>query len=442
MKNTAEYIVRQLQENGFQAVLCGGCVRDMLLGIEPKDYDIATNALPDEVERVFSGHKTLQCGKQFLVVRIVVNGFEFEIATFRSDGEYKDGRRPENVQVTDMKGDARRRDFTLNALFFDPILNKVYDFVGGIRDINNCQIRFVGNPTDRINEDYIRVLRAVRFESRLRAYGFSLEENSAFAVSDNAHLLTKVAAEYLRAELNKGLLCESGPDYFLALNNYDIWGHIVPEIHKLNGCKQDPEWHPEGDVFTHTYIVLKNIENWKSEVLVWGAILHDIGKPDTFGYNDKGRISAHGHAAKGAHIAEEILRSLRFSSESIRDICSLVKHHMDFMQIQNMKKSKRRRFYARSTFEFDLALHRADCIGSNGNLENYEFAKKESSELPESLSLPDWFVTGRDLIDLGLKPGPAFKEILGKLQDEQLEGSFDSREDAINRMNTLISEKF
>jgi poly(A) polymerase len=438
MRETALNIVKKLQENGYQAVFCGGCVRDTLLGLEPKDYDIATDALPEQVEDIFRDYKTVQCGKQFLVVRVVVDGFEFEIATFRGDGEYTDGRRPNAVTPSDMEGDSKRRDFTINALFFDPVAEVYYDFVGGIKDIENKTIRFVGNSLDRIKEDYVRILRAVRFQSKFKQLGFKLHSNATNCVFSNSSLLKYVSKESLQAELNKGLLCESGPDFFLKLGDLGLWEYIVPEVQALYYCKQDPIWHPEGDVFTHTYCVLKNLEVKDNLVLTWATILHDIGKPKTFAYNEAGRITAHGHAEEGATIAEKILKDLRFSNEQARDIVSLVRHHMDFVQIQKMRVGKRRRFYARNTFNLDLMLHKADCLGSNGDLSNYEFSKKESEETPEHILHPNWFVTGKDLIDLGLSPSPFFKLILNQIKDDQLDGTLTNREDALLKVHELI----
>lgn len=431
---TAVDVVERLQQAGYQAVFAGGCVRDMLIGVVPKDIDIATSATPDQVEALFE--KTVAVGKSFGVIRVQYDGEEFEVATFRKDSKESDGRRPDSVEFSSMEEDAKRRDLTINALFFDPIADKIFDFVGGQADLKARHIRFVGNPQERIDEDKLRMLRVVRFASR---GGWVLGQETAAAVARNADQITQVSQERIADELTKILTQKTAHIGFEMLEKFRLWDYTVPAVHLLVGSTQDAKWHPEGDVFQHTKLMLKNAGELlvDNKVLAWGIVLHDIGKPQTW-KNDSGRITNHGHAEMGAHMAREILNNLRFDGETINNVVELVENHMKFFGVKEMKQSTRMKMIASKNFPNMLELHRIDCASSNGNLESYEFIKHVQESTPATQIKPERLVNGNDLIALGLKPGVEFKRILEACADEQREGRVTDQAQALAFVKSQI----
>lgn len=432
---TAADLVEVLQNAGYQAVFAGGCVRDMLLGVEPNDIDIATSATPDQVEALFP--KTVAVGKSFGVIRVIFNDEEFEVATFRTDSKEGDGRRPESVTFSSMEEDAKRRDLTINAIFFDPINDKIHDFVGGQYDLNHKIIRMVGNPEERIKEDKLRILRVVRFAAR---FGWKVDDATADAVVKHASEITTVSAERIGDELTKILAHEYGFAGFNLLQATGLWSYLIPEIAALDGCKQDPKWHPEGDVFVHTALMLKNAGAALkgNPELAWAIVLHDIAKPHTFAYNTDGRITAHGHADEGAKVATQILESLRFPTKFVEKVAAIVLNHMKFFEVKAMKQATRMKLIANENFANMLELHRLDCVSSNGNLETYEFIKHVQESTPLTQIKPERLVDGNDLIAKGLKPGKEFREILEAIADAQREGKVKTREEGLAMLGNLL----
>lgn len=424
---TAADICEILQDAGYEAVFAGGCVRDMLQGVEPHDIDIATSATPEQVESLFE--KTVAVGKSFGVIRVIFDDEEFEIATFRKDSETSDGRRPDSVEFSSMQEDARRRDLTVNAIFFDPIKDKIHDFVGGIEDLKRRKIRFVGNPQDRIEEDKLRMLRVIRFASRGR---FFVEGRTSDAVIKNADKIVVVSKERIADELTKILTHPDAYRGFEFLQTCGFWQYLIPEVAKLQGCTQNPKWHPEGDVFEHTLKMLriagKKLVN--NPVLAWGILLHDIAKPNTW-EEINGKITNHGHAEIGEKMARKILIGLKFDKKTTDKICSLVGQHMKFFDAKKMKGSTRMKLIADENFDNMLELHRCDCLGSNGDLSIYKYLVHVRESTPKNQIKPDKLIDGHDLIKLGLKPGKEFKQILDMVADEQREGSISTHEQAM-----------
>lgn len=421
-------VVEVLQNAGHQAVFAGGCVRDMLLGVEPKDIDIATSATPEQVEALFP--KTVAVGKSFGVIRVQFDGDEFEVATFRKDSKSGDGRRPDSVEFSDMKNDALRRDLTINAIFLDPIKEEIHDFVGGQLDLKTRHIRFVGNPDERIEEDKLRLLRVIRFASR---GGWILDKATAEAVRNHASDIVVVSAERIADELTKILTQKTAHIGFRMLKDFGLWSWVLPQVSELAKCYQDPKWHPEGDVFRHTELMLKFAADKlpNNPVLAWGIVMHDIGKPATRGLSDDGRITNHGHAEKGAQMARELLNKLRFDGETVNNVVELVENHMKFFGVKEMKQSTRMKLIASKNFDNMLELHRVDCLGSNGDLSNHEFIVHVRESTPATQIRPERLVDGNDLIAMGMKPGKVFKQILESIADMQREGVVTTREQAM-----------
>lgn len=422
-KEAAVEIVRRLRSAGRQALLAGGCVRDMLLGLEPKDFDVATSAKPEEVKALFK--RVIPIGAEFGVMLVVIDGVGYEVATFRRDRGYRDGRRPEGIVFSDARGDALRRDFTINGLFLDPLSDEVIDYVGGREDLESGLIRAIGEPAARFEEDRLRMLRAVRFATR---FGYEIEGKTAKAIGGLAPRITEVSWERIRDEL---VAMFTGPRAGRALEILEGFGllrEVLPEVSALKGVRQPDEYHPEGDVFEHTKIMLDLLER-PSVRLAMGVLFHDIGKPLT--YRETDRIRFHEHDRVGAEMATKICRRLRFSTAEAEGIVALVEHHMRFIHIQRMKTSTLKRFVRMEGFRDHLELHRIDCIASHGSLENYEFGLEKLEEFAEEEIRPARLVTGRDLIALGYKPGPVFKEILTAVEEEQLEGRLEDRESAL-----------
>lgn len=432
-RDAARELALRLKAAGHEALFAGGCVRDRLLGHEPKDFDIATSATPAEVTALFPGSN--EVGAHFGVVIAKHGGHHVEIATFRTDGSYRDGRRPESVTFSTPQEDARRRDFTINGLFENPQSGEVIDHVGGMADLKAGVIRAIGDPKARFTEDGLRLLRAVRFAARM---GFTIEPVTDAALRDCAPLLDRISPERIRDEFSKILTSPRRREGLQHLVETDLIRHFMPEVLPLIGCEQPPEWHPEGDVYTHTLIMLEMLEPDAPLELCLAVLLHDIAKPPCMTIDaESGRIRFNGHDALGAQMAEEILRRLRYPNDTIHAVVPMVARHMQFMNVQKMRVAKLKRFMAEPTFEHEMELHRVDCGSSNGFTDNYEFLQAKGAEFAAEPLIPPPLVTGRDLIQLGLKPGPRFKEILEAIQTEQLEGRILARQPALEYLQQL-----
>jgi poly(A) polymerase len=438
----ARDIANTLRAAGYQAYLAGGCVRDLLLGVTPKDYDVATSALPGDVLSLFPERKTLTVGAHFGVVLVCdPNGTATEVATFRNDGVYSDGRRPDSVRFSsDAREDVLRRDFTINGMLLDPEIydrtgdaaDSTLDFVGGREDLAAGLVRAIGDPSLRFSEDKLRMLRGVRFAARL---GFGIEPATAAAIHRLAGTVTVVSPERVRDELTLILTEGNARVGFELLDQVGLLPYILPEVKKLQGVQQPPEYHPEGDVWIHTLLLLEKLPLGASPTLAWGALLHDIGKPATFRAPDpndpKDRIRFNGHVEVGVRIAEEILSRLRFSNEDIAQITALVKNHMRFADVLHMRESTLKRFLRLEHFEEHLALHRMDCLSSHGDLSLYDFAREKYETVPSEAIQPSPLITGRDLIAAGYAPGPRFKKMLEAAEDAQLEGGIATSAEAL-----------
>ena len=435
-RDAASYLACRLSDAGYHAVFAGGCVRDRLLGIEPKDYDIATSATPAEVVALFP--KSNEVGAHFGVVIAKHDGYYVEIATFRTDGSYRDGRRPESVEYATAEEDAQRRDFTINGLFENPETGEVIDHVGGRADLAAGVLRAIGNPEARFTEDSLRLMRAVRFATTL---GFQIEPQTLAAIKRGAGLLARISPERIRDEFAKILTSPRRRSGVEILMDSGLMDCFLPEFRALIGCEQPPEWHPEGDVYTHTRIMLEMLAPDASLVLCLAVLLHDIAKPPCQTFDAAaGRIRFNGHDAMGAEMAEVILRRMRFSNEVIGAVVPMVARHMQFMNVQQMRTAKLKRFMAERTFSQEMELHRVDCGSSNGFTDNYEFLEKKAAEFAAEPLIPPPLVGGRDLIGLGLTPGPRFREILELIEIEQLEGRILDRERAMDYLRHLASE--
>ena len=425
-------IIEQLRARGHEALLAGGCVRDTLLGREPHDFDVATSARPEEVEQLFP--RTIPVGAQFGVIIVMDGAIETEVATFRADGEYPDGRRPDRVTYADAEADAQRRDFTINGLFLDPLENRVLDFVNGQRDLAGRTLRAIGDPRQRFREDKLRLLRAVRFAAAL---DFAIDPATWSALRGLAAEIHQVSAERIRAELIRLLAHPNRVRGFDLLDESGLLAEILPEVSALKGCEQPPEFHPEGDVFVHTRLMLELLPAGVSPELALAVLFHDIGKPPTATVDGTGRIRFNGHEHVSARMSEAILRRLRFSNDEIARIVAMVENHMAFKDVRQMRVAKLKRFIARPTFAEELELHRVDCASSHGMLDNHEFLIARREEFANEPLIPAPLVNGRDLIDLGWKPGPRFKEVLEEAQTRQLEGRFRDRTEALTWLREL-----
>ena len=439
-KDFAATIIQTLRRQGFQAYLAGGCVRDLLLQREPADYDVATSATPAQVMEIFPD--TYAVGAQFGVVLVplpedqrtpagenVISKIQaVEVATFRSDLGYSDGRRPDEVRFSlDPREDVARRDFTINGMMLDPVTGEVLDFVGGRRDLDAGIIRAIGDPERRFAEDKLRMLRAVRFAAR---FEFVIEAETLAAIQGLAHEIQVVSRERVRDELTKMLTEGHARRAFLLLDESGLLKEVLPEISTMKGVAQPPEFHPEGDVFVHTLMLLENLPQPCSPTLAWGALLHDAGKPATFRVAPD-RIRFDNHVDVGVKIAEEICERLRFSNHDAAQVLALVDNHMRFGHVTRMKESTLKKFLRLPGFEEHLALHRADSLASHGNLSTYELVRAKLAEIPPEKIRPAALATGDDLIALGYAPGPRFREILDAVEDAQLEGQLLSRDAAL-----------
>jgi len=422
----ARSIVERLRAKGFEALYAGGCVRDRLLGLPPHDYDVATNARPEQVESIFP--RTVPVGAQFGVILVLEQSEEIQVATFRGDGAYLDGRHPESVVYTDAEGDARRRDFTVNGLFYDPLKDETLDFVGGRDDLKAGILRAIGNPSERFAEDKLRMLRALRFATTL---GFTIDPATWEAVKRHAPEIHAVSAERIRDEFCKILLSTNRLRGFDLLDESGLLREILPEMEPLKGCDQPPDFHPEGDVFVHTRLMLSLLRPEASLPLVLSVLFHDLGKPTTRIVDETGRIRFNGHEGVSERMSLAILQRLRFPNEVIDAVLPAVRLHMSFKDVPNMRVATLRRMMARPTFEDELELHRVDCLGSHGMLDNHATLIAKREEFGNQPLIPQPLVTGHDLIALGWKPGPRFAEILQAIQTRQLEGSLTTREEAL-----------
>ena len=440
LKDFSISILQVLRQHGFQAYLVGGCVRDLLLQREPADYDVATSATPAQVMEIFPD--TYAVGAQFGVVLVPLPENQLasmgenttpkaqavEVATFRSDLGYSDGRRPDEVRFSnDPREDVERRDFTINGILFDPLTDEVLDFVGGRKDLEAGIIRTIGEPAKRFAEDKLRMLRAVRFAAR---FDFEIEAETLAAIRRQAQEIQVVSRERVRDELTKMLTEGHARRAFLLLDESGLLREVLPEISTMKGVQQPPEFHPEGDVFVHTLLLLENLPPPCPPTLAWGALLHDVGKPATFRVAPD-RIRFDNHVDVGVKIAKEICERLRFSARDMEQVLALVDNHMRFGHATRMKESTLKKFIRLPGFDEHLALHRADSLASHGNLSTYEFIQKKVAETPPEKIRPAPLVTGDDLIAAGHVPGPKFREILEAVEDAQLDGRLLERDAAL-----------
>jgi len=430
--DSAVRIVKTLKNGGFEAFFAGGWVRDFVMGGAGRgDIDIAASAAPRDIRRLFG--RTVGVGEQFGVMIVVEDGIPFEVAAFRSDVGAKDGRHPESVAFTDAKNDALRRDFTINGMFYDPLTEEVIDYVEGRRGIAERLIKAIGDPARRFGEDYLRMLRAVRFAAR---FNFNIEERTFEALRSNAHNIKIISAERVFAELGK-MLAGPNPGRGLSLlHDAGLLAHILPEVENLRGVEQPILFHPEGDVFVHTVKILGFLPESPSPALAWAALLHDIGKPPTMTVTDRIRFNNHHRA--GAAMAGAALRRLKAPNALTDTVTSMVDNHMNFMNVEKMRLSTLKKFLSRETVHDELELHRADCLSSHGDLTNYDFVKEKLTDFKAEQIKPKPLVSGKDLIGMGLKPGPAFGKILGEVYDLQLEDKITSREEALIAVRNII----
>ena len=449
-------VVEELRERGHQAYFAGGCVRDLLMGIAPKDYDVATSAPPEKVIVQFA--RSFGVGAHFGVVIVCTPGpsgspegacdIRTEVATFRTDGVYNDGRRPETVTYSDKpEVDVLRRDFTINGMMLDPVgltpenlHSKVLDFVGGQRDLEARLLRAIGDPQTRFREDKLRMLRAVRFAAR---FEFEIEAGTLRAIQQQAGTIMQVSPDRVRDEFTKMLTEGHARRAFELLDASGLLPHVLPEVAAMKGVEQPPEYHPEGDVWVHTLIMLNKLEAGVKPTLAWGTLLHDVGKPPTFRAPDptdpKPRIRFNGHAEVGATMARHIMNRLRFSNSDCDQIVALVANHMRFGDVKNMKQSTLKRFFRLHDFPEHLQLHWLDVTSSHNLTGLYEFAKEQYEAVPDDAHQPAPLLTGRDLIAAGLTPGPRFKQLLREVEDAQLEGEIKTHEEAITYLKRLLA---
>jgi poly(A) polymerase len=428
LRDLANSICKTLRSNGYQALLCGGCVRDLLLKRDPVDYDVATDATPEQVISLFPD--TLQVGAKFGVILVEQDGLQVEVATFRSDTGYSDGRHPDSVIYSkSAQEDVHRRDFTINGLLMQPDTGEILDFVGGQADLNAGLIRAIGDPDRRFAEDKLRLMRAVRFAAR---FDFRIEDTTVAALRRHAPEVTSVSAERLREELTKLLTEGAARCGFELLHSTGLLKHVLPEVAAMEGVDQPPQYHPEGDVLTHTMMMIESLPAGSSPTLAWGVLLHDVGKPPTYRPISKtgDRIRFDGHTEVGVRMAEEICRRLRFSSDDTAQIMTLVANHMKFKDVTKMRAATLKRFVRLRHFDEHLALHRLDCVSSHRRLDAYDFVRKVLAETPPEQITPPRLLTGDDLMEMGYSPGPLFSQILHALEDAQLESQVSTREDA------------
>ena len=421
-------IIKKLVENGYEALYAGGYVRDMVMG-NPNigDIDIATNAKPEIILSLFP--QTISVGEQFGVIIVVLEGIPFEVATFRSDIGISDGRHPSEVSFTDARSDALRRDFAINGMFFDPLTEKVIDYVSGLDDIKAGIVRAIGDPFQRFSEDYLRMLRAVRFSAR---FNFKIEKDTWEALRENAARIVSISAERIFSEIDKMLRQGRPENAFELLDQSGLLKEVLPEISALRDVPQPPDFHPEGDVFKHTIKALSLMKPDPSQVTAWSVLLHDTGKPATLTFQD--RIRFNNHDRVGAVLSKDILKRLRASNHLVESVGACVDNHMNFMNVTRMRLSTLKKLLSRPTIEDELELHRVDCLASHGNLENYYFVKSRLETFEKEQIKPAPLISGKDLIELGYKPGPLFGKILSEVYDLQLEENITTRKQALSHV--------
>jgi poly(A) polymerase len=427
-RKQAEEIVLRLKKAGHEAYFVGGCVRDFVMGVVPDDYDIVTSALPDQVVALFE--RTVAIGAKFGVIAVIVEGHPFEVATFRSEDVYIDGRRPSQVHFTCAKEDVFRRDFTVNGLLMDPVTGEITDYVDGLADIEKKIIRTIGDSDQRFQEDHLRMLRAIRFTANLN---FNLDSSTQEAIAKNVAEIKTISAERLQDELTK-LLSRGGARIGLELMvQTGMLREILPEVDGMQGVEQPPRFHPEGDVWKHTLMMMEILSEEKrsraNPVLAWGTLLHDVGKTASRSEDENG-VHFYGHVQHGEKIADEIMQRLKFSRAQREAVLNLIAQHMNFMNVQKMRPARLKRFLRMPDFDLHLELHRLDCLASHGMLDNYEFCHNQLENLTVEELHPPRLLTGDDLIALGFPPGKIIGEIIRALEDEQMEGRIISRDEA------------
>lgn len=426
---TAREIIRDLHSRGFEAVFAGGCVRDLITGEKPKDYDIATNASPEEIQEIFP--RTKPVGANFGVVLVLKEGKAFEVATFRTEDSYTDGRHPENVNFTDLEQDARRRDFTINGMYWDPVAQELIDLIGGREDLKKGILRAIGKAEERFREDHLRIIRAVRFAGRL---DLNIETETRAALGKLSDLVTEVSAERLRDEL-KIILTDKNPTCSLRLmDQLGMFTDMFPELRDTKGCEQPENYHPEGDVFVHTLLTVQKLGPHPSFELAMAALLHDVGKPAASREQPKHFPE---HERIGEEIAQNVCRRLKLSKNETANITWLVKRHMYFNNADKMKDSTLKKLFAEPLFDDLCEIVRADAMASWKCLDHLNYVLKKKREFSEEEIEPEPLVDGHDLIEMGYEPGPAFGEILGRIREQQLEGELDSREEALQETRKI-----
>ncbi len=423
-KDKAIGIVKRLRDEGYESYLAGGCVRDMLLGKTPQDYDISTNAKPDEIAKIFP--KTIPVGAQFGVLLVMIESEAFEVASFRHDGPYLDGRRPTHVRYGSLQEDILRRDFTINGMVYDPITGQIIDLVGGREDLERKLVRAIGNPRSRFEEDRLRMVRAVRFAASL---DFTIESETFDAIRELASTVKQISWERIGEEITR-ILTEGGAKRgFELLDRTGLLKILLPEIEAMKGVEQSPDYHPEGDVFTHTMLTLSHLDS-PTETLAYGCLLHDVAKPVCI-RRDEHRLTFYGHTEKGAEMAEELLKRLKRSRATWERVAYLVRNHLRHVQAPQMRLSTLKRFLGEDGIDELLELTRIDALSANGDLQHYRFCKQKLTELEEEEIHPEPLLRGRDLIAMGFSPGPTFHIILKQVEEAQLGGELSSREEAM-----------
>ena len=423
-REKAIFVVERLRQEGFEAFFAGGCVRDMLLDKAPQDYDIATSARPEDIQRVFT--ETIPVGAQFGVILVLVDGEPFEVASFRHDGPYLDGRRPSHVRYGSLQEDIFRRDFTINGMIYDPVEDRVIDLVEGRKDLERRTIRAIGDAQQRFEEDRLRMIRAVRFAAGL---DFAIEPLTFDAIKQLAATITQISWERIGEEVTR-ILTEGGARRgFELLDETGLLEVLLPEIAALKGSQQSPDFHPEGDVFAHTMLLLSHLDA-PTETLAYGCLLHDVAKP-VCARQEAQRITFYGHTEKGAQMAEEILKRLKRGRAVWERVSYLTRNHLRHVQAPHMRLSTLKRFLREDGIDELLELARIDALSSNGDLQYYQFCKQRLAELKVEEIRPAPLVRGDDLIAMGFKPGPVFADILRQVEDAQLGGEITSREEAL-----------
>ena len=423
-KEKALAIIKRLREEGYESYLAGGCVRDTLLGKSPQDYDITTNALPDDIRKIFS--QTIPVGAQFGVMLVMIDGQPFEVATFRHDGPYLDGRRPAHVRYGTLEEDILRRDFTVNGMVYDPIEKRVIDIVDGRKDLERRTIRAIGNARERFEEDRLRMVRAVRLAASL---GFTIEEQTFLAIRELAPTVTDISWERIGEETTRILTEGAARKGFELLDSTGLLKVLLPEIEAMKGVEQSPDYHPEGDVFQHTMLLLDHLQS-PTEALAYGCLLHDVAKP-LCARRDGDRLTFYGHTEKGAEIAEEILKRLKRSRATWERVAYLVRNHLRHTQAPKMRLSTLKRFLGEENIDELLELTRIDALAANADLQYYDFCKQKQAELSIEEIHPEPLLRGRDLIAMGFTPGPIFQDILKQVEEAQLGGELVTREEAL-----------